>query len=187
MAMLATFALLAALGGAAPVAGSPAPAQVPSLASTPGQTLSFTVGNSVRSASVTPSGLLSDGVELRRTEGRLRGRVGSEQVDMRLEPGRLDGELGLHPISLDVWRAGGELRVAGTFGERTVAMGVSRKNLHAQVGPCWYDLALTGGASYSGFVTCGGPSERVQLTLPSALVARDDRELAGMLTALLAR
>lgn len=161
-------------------------AEAPLLASTPGQVLSFTVGDSVRVANVSREGLSGDAVELQRSADRLRGRVGTQGVDMRLEPGRLDGSIGDHKIALDVWRSGDRLQIAGNFGERTVGMSVSFKDLHAQIGPCWYKLALVLG-SYRGYVSCGGPAEQVELKVPVSLVARDDRELAAMLTALFAR
>lgn len=78
------------------------------------------------------------------------------------------------------------MQVAGTFGERSVAMEVRLDSIHAQIGPCWYSLPLITG-SYRGSVTCGAQLEPVTLTVPVALVARDDREIAAMLTSLLAR
>jgi hypothetical protein len=178
--------VLAGLSGALALGAPRAAAETPLLAAKPGQDLSFTVGNNVHVANITREGLSSDGVELRRSADHLRGRVGAEPVDIRLEPERLDGSIGDHKIALDVWRSGDRLQIAGEFGERTVGMSVSLKDLHAQVGPCWYKLTEVLG-SYWGYMSCGGPAEQVELKVPVSLVARDDRELAAMLTALFAR
>jgi hypothetical protein len=180
------FVVWAGLVGILAPGSAAAAAGAPLLASTPGQDLSFTVGNTVRVAAVTREGFASDGIELETSPGRLRGRVGTQPVDIRLEPERLDGTIGDHKIALDVWRSGDHLQIAGDFGERTVAMSVSVKDVHAQIGPCWYKLTLVLG-SYFGYMSCGGPAEQVELKVPVSLVTRDDRELGAMLTALFAR
>lgn len=180
------WALAAALSGAVGLGASRGAAQAPLLASSPGQVLSFTVGDNVRVANVSREGFAGDGVVLDRSADRLRGRVGTQPVQIRLDPERLDGTIGDHKIALDVWRAGDRLQIAGDFGERTVAMSVSFRDIHAQIGPCWYKLGLVLG-TYRGYVSCGGPAEQVQLKVPVSLVARDERELAAMLTALFAR
>lgn len=160
--------------------------RAPLLASSPGQTLSFTIGDRVRVANVTREGLSADDVSLRRFPGHMQGEVGVEPVDFRLEPKRLEGRIGTHPIALDVVRSTDGLEVMGTFGQRAVAMEVRLSGIDAQVGPCWYSLRLVMG-SYRGYVTCGAQAEPVMLTVPVALVARDDLEIAAMLTALFAR
>jgi hypothetical protein len=65
-------------------------------------------------------------------------------------------------------------------------MEVRHDLIHAQVGPCAYTLPLVLGR-YRGAVACGGTPVAVELSLPASMVVRDDRELAAMLTAVLAR
>ena len=173
------------LSRAATVSSSTLPRE-PLLASSPGQTLSFTVGDRVRLANVTRDGLSTEDVSLRLFPGHMRGEVGVESVDFRFEPKRLEGQIGTHRIGLDVLRSGQELQVMGTFGERSVGMEVRLSGIHAQIGPCFYSLPLMLG-SYRGYVTCGGQAVPVTLTVPAALVARGDLEIAAMLTALFAR
>ena len=158
----------------------------PLLASSPGNTLTFTVGDRVRIADVTREGLSTKDVSLRLFPGHMQGVVGVESVDFRFEPQRLEGQIGNRRIALDVLRSTNGLQVVGTFGERSVAMEVRLSGIHAQIGPCWYSLPLITG-SYQGSVTCGAQLEPVTLTVPVALVARDDLEIAAMLTSLFAR
>ncbi|HVV53121.1 MAG TPA: hypothetical protein VHO06_25915 [Polyangia bacterium] len=167
-------------------AGGAGFAQVPVLASRPGQTLTFSVGDSTRVADVTREGFSADGVVVQRAPGRLRGEVGVEPLNVELEPQRVAGTLGDHRVSLDVLRARDGLQIVGSFGARSIAIEVRPSGIHGQVGPCWYSLTRAG-ADYRGNVSCGGPAEMVDLKVPVSFVARDDRELAAMLTALLAR
>lgn len=156
------------------------------MASSPGQTLTFTVGDRVRIADVTREGLSTKDVSLRLFPGHMQGVVGVASVDFRFEPQRLEGQLGDRQIALDVLRSHNGLEVVGTFGERSVAMEVRPTGIQAQIGPCSYSLPLISG-SYQGSVTCGAHLEPVTLTVPVALVARDDLEIAAMLTSLFAR
>lgn len=175
-----------AVGRPALAAGSPASSDAPLLASTPNQPLTFTIGDKAQVADVTRDGLVDANVSLRVSPGRLHGHVGADPVDLRLEPRRVAGTLGDQPVGLDVIRSGRTLEVAGTFGARSVAMDIAHDGVEAQIGPCDYHLRLSV-ERYRGFVTCGGGPASVDLIVPVALVARDDRELAAMLTALLAR
>ena len=167
-------------------ARSPAAGSAPLLAAAPNQSLTFAVGDKVQVADVTREGMTDADISLRSFPGHLRGHVGGEPVDLRLEPRRVAGTLGNHAVGLDVIRSGARLEVAGTFGVRAVAMSISRHSIEAQIGPCDYRLPLSSG-HYRGVVTCGDGPADVDLSIPVALVARDDRELAAMLTALLAR
>lgn len=63
----------------------------PVLASSPGQTLTFTVGDRVQIADVTREGLSTKDVSLRLFPGHMQGVVGVESVDFRFEPKRLEG------------------------------------------------------------------------------------------------
>lgn len=167
-------------------AGPSEQARPPLLAATPNQPLTFTVGAKVRVADVTREGMKDADISLRSFPGWLRGHVGAEPVQLRLEPRRVEGTLGNQPVGLDVIRSGDGLEVAGTFGSRAVAMEIRRQGIEARIGPCDYRLPFSLG-HYRGVVTCGGAPASVDLTVPVALVARDDRELAAMLTALFAR
>lgn len=182
--VLGLTSLTAALGGVA--AGAPSDDRAPLLASVPNQPLTFTVGDKVQIADVTREGMTDGDISLRSFPGRLRGHVGPEPLQLRLGPHRVAGTLGNHSVGLDVVRSGTGLEVAGTFGSRSVAMEIRRQGIEAHIGPCDYRLPLSLG-HYRGIVTCGGAPASVDLSIPVALVARDDRELAVMLTALLAR
>ncbi len=186
----ATIILSVVAGVAAPAraaaVSSPTIVSGPVLAASPGRDLSFTVGDRVRMAHVTREGLSTQGISLREFPGHLQGTVGVESVDFRLEPNRVEGQIGNQPIGLDVWRSPDGLQVAGTFGQRPVAMEMRLTGIHAQVGPCWYSLPFLMG-SYRGTVTCGAQVEPVTLSVPVSLAARDDLEIAAMLTALFGR
>ncbi len=140
----------------------------------------------MRIADVTREGLSTKDVSLSLSPGHMQGVVGVESVDFRFEPKRLEGQIGDRRIALDVLRSPDGLQVVGTFGERSVAMEVRPSGIQAQIGPCWYSLPLITG-SYRGSVSCGAHLEPVTLTVPVALVARDDLEIAAMLTSLFAR
>ncbi len=183
-ALLVIFSGLAVAGPAR--AAAPPPNGGPLLISTPNQPLSFVVGSKAEIADVTPEGMNDGDLSLRVFPGEVRGHLGPEPLDLRLEPRRLAGTLGSEPVGLDVIRVGQMLDVAGRFGEQSVAMQIGRAGIAARLGPCDYHLKFSLG-HYRGFVTCGGAATPVDLTVPVALVAHDDRELAAMLTALLAR
>jgi hypothetical protein len=175
------------LSGGSPAANAVEPSgDSPVLISRPNQPLTLVVGGKARVAEVTRAGLAGGDVRLRVSPGELRGHLGTEPIDLRLEPRRVVGTLGDKPVGLDVLRSGQTLEVAGTLGGRPVAMQLRPSGIAARIGPCDYHLSFTLG-HYRGFVTCGGAAIPVDLTVPVGLVARDDRELAAMLTALLGR
>lgn len=156
------------------------------LASRPGGTLSFTVGDDVRVFEVSRDALVGDDVELRRYPGHLRGRVGSEPVDLALAPPRITGQLGDHAVSLDMIPVTDGIQVAGRFGAREVVLHVRMQGIDGATGPCAYHLKPMQ-SRYQGDISCGGEPEQVQLEVPVALVARSDVEVAAMLVAVLAR
>ena len=184
--MVVAGALLAARPTHAAEPQPPPNDQAPLLAATPGGQLTYSAADRVRIADVTRDGITGADLALRRSPGGLSGNVGTDPVDLRLEPNRIDGTVGDRQVGLDVVRKGGTLQVAGMFGDRSLVMEIRHDVIHAQVGPCAYTLPLVLGR-YRGAVACGGTPIAVELSLPASLVARDDRELAAMLTAVLDR
>jgi len=165
-----------------------APASIGSriLAAQPGGTMTLAVGGDVTVARVDRDGLWSGRVVLRRSGLGLDGHVGTDGIRLLLGPGRVTGQIGGAPIALDIVRASGALQVMGRFGMREIALEVGPRVVGGEVGPCFYDLRLRGGV-YSGDVNCGAGAQPVALQIPVALIARDDVELAAMLTTVLAR
>jgi hypothetical protein len=158
----------------------------PTLAASPGGTLTFTVGDEVRAIDVSRDGVTGDGIELREFPGHLRGHVGSEPVDLALAAPRISGQIGDLPVSLDMLPTKNGLRVAGRFGEREVALVAGPRAIDADVGPCRYRLILSG-VAYVGQIACGAAPEDVRLEIPVSLVAKSDAEILAMLVAILAR
>lgn len=183
------------IGGPA-LGSSPAPSEEPPppvstvsnriLAAEPGETLIFSVGDDVTVARVDRDGLSSRGVDLERSGAGLRGRVGSESVRLAFGPGRITGKLGDRDVALDVTRVAGALQVMGRFGAREIALEIGPQAVGGEVGPCFYDLHLRGGV-YRGDVSCGAQPRPVQLQVPVALIAREDVEVAALLTPVMAR
>lgn len=176
------------LAGSAAAPPTPATSSIGNrlLEAAPGEVVQYSVGDRTVIARVTPEGMTSGDVTLRRFRERLSGSVGVDPIEVRLEPTRLDGHIGNDPIGLDVVRSGDSLQIMGRFGFRSVALQVEPSTIYGQVGPCWYKLTLQAG-SYVGQVKCGGQPRPVRLTVPASLVARPDTEVAAMLTALLSR
>ena len=156
----------------------------PLLASAPGQALSLIVGRKVRIAQVTRDGLTSPGFYLAGAPDRLDGKLGAEALDLRFGRGRIAGSAGSGAVALEVSRTRERMRVAGTFGARAVAMELRPTAIQAQIGPCWYTMALMLGR-YQGHTGCRGPTQSVELTVPASLLGHTDLEIASMLTALL--
>jgi hypothetical protein len=156
------------------------------LAAQPGDDLLIEIGDSDDVARIDRDALSSGTVDLRKSPGRLVGHVGVESAELVLEPRRVLGQIGDRNVSLDVLRSTQQMRITGTFGARAVDLTVSPSAIGGQVGPCSYRLSLQRD-QYSGQVECGGGPEPVILRFPVAFVARDDEEIAAMLTALLAR
>src|SRR5579884_1404671 len=75
--------VIAVLARPALAAGAP-PDDVPVLSATPGQPLRFSVGDTVEVGRVTREGITEGDISLRRSPGRLEGRVGGEPIDVRL-------------------------------------------------------------------------------------------------------
>jgi hypothetical protein len=156
------------------------------LVAKPGDTLSLAVGGKVSLFRVSPDGIWGQGVALRRSPGRLRGRLGGASVQLLLAAPNIKGALGGQRVSLDVLSTPEGLHVAGQLGRRAIALDVRMSGVHGEVGACSYRLALALDA-YAGEVDCGGRSERVRLEVPAELAARADDELVAMLLAVLAR
>ena len=156
------------------------------LASEPGESMLFAVGDDAQSFHVWREGITGVAVNLRRSPGHLSGNVGSEPVDLVLASPRISGTIGDHAVSLDVLRSDNQMRIVGHFGARAIALDVQMGRIDGDVGPCSYRLPLKSGR-YRGQIACGGEPEPVRLDIPVALVARSDVELAAMLTAVLAR
>jgi hypothetical protein len=156
------------------------------LAARPGDSLFFVVGDRITTARVDRGGISSRGLTLRLSGDRLQGVVGGQRVDIRLRSPRIEGRIGRLEIALEVGRSEGALKVTGRFGARAVSEALAPAAVNAEVGPCRYALKFQR-TEYAGQVTCGGQPEPVHLSVPAALVARSDVEIAALLTALLVR
>ena len=156
------------------------------LAARPGDSLFLVIGDRITTARIDRAGVTSRAVNLRLSGDRIRGRVGGQNVDLVMRGERIDGHIGAREVSLEVGRSAGALKVNGRFGARAVSEELAPSAITAEVGPCRYMLKFQRN-EYSGQVGCGGQPEGVRLTVPAALVARRDVELAALFTALLSR
>jgi hypothetical protein len=154
------------------------------LATQPGGTLSFEVGNALNVARIDREGVSSVDVKLRRSGDRLRGRVGRQPVSMVMEGSSVTGTVGDRPVQLLAQRVGDSLSVTGAFGARAISLRLGLRSLAGQVGPCQYQLTFDRTA-YRGWVACGGRPEGVRLSIPATLAARTDAEIAAIMTPLL--
>jgi hypothetical protein len=156
------------------------------LAAEPGGSLLSRIGFNVQLADVSRNGVSGQVVDLQRIGDHLRGHVGDADADLVLQPRHVAGDVGGRPVSLDVVsRPPHGLEVAGRFGDRTVAIAISPAAVTGDIGPCRYRTEYRRDA-YVGELSCGGEPEAVELQFPAAFAARDDVELAALLTAILA-
>jgi hypothetical protein len=123
-------------------------------------------------------------VALRGSAGRLRGVVGSRTVELLLAPPNIAGTLGGQRVSLEVTPTQDGLRAVGQLGLGQVSFDAGPQRIFGRVGGCSFRLSLQQ-ASYHGEAECPGRSQRVRLEVPSALVGRDEVELAALLVLIL--
>lgn len=156
------------------------------VATRPGNTVDYEVGDALNMAYVERDRLVSVDVILRRVRSRFHGQIGHQPVEITMEGSHIGGHIGNRTIVLLAVRASGQLHVDGMFGARSIALVVDPRSLRGQVGLCRYELSLQRGA-YAGRVFCGGAPLRMSLTIPVSLAARGDVEVAVLLTSLLVR
>jgi hypothetical protein len=115
----------------------------------------------------------------------IRGRAFGRPVNLDATDGRVAGLFGGRPVDLSVARHGGALHVEGLSRGEPTSFVLGPRVLQGRVGRCSYELQRRGELGYEGRRSCGGPTERVTLRIPTMLACWSDEARAASLAILL--
>lgn len=147
-------------------------------------------GGAVLMARVDGADILGSEVRLARFDegrgGAIRGHAAGRLVNVEAGEGRVTGLVSGGPIDLTVARTDDTLVVSGLVRGRISSFRIDSMAARGTLGGCSYELARDG-LDYEGRRSCGGPTERVSLRIPTELDRWGDDERAAVLAILLDR
>src|SRR5499427_2070372 len=135
-------------------------------------------------AKVDAKGISGPAVQLGRSSGQLRGRIGRQAADLEFTADRVTGLVGRAPVNLRVTRTDDGIHLRGLYAGRLSNLRIGPSGLSGSLGRCGFTLSAEGNR-YEGERSCGGLPVPVVVQIPARLAQRPMGEFAASIVALL--
>ena len=186
MRVLACFVLEVSLLLGTGCAAQPGPALPPAA---PSQSITLRTPGQLLIATLSGDRFFGPDIEIARAAQSLRGRAYGAVVDLRTSESRIDGTVGSGRTELHLYVQPEGLALRGLYADSLGRLEVRADRITGQLGGCQYDLRSTGAAvaEYYGARVCRGVSEPAELALPLVVVSLAPADRAALLAILLGR